>query len=77
MEIEEQLDDHPFIPVSHAQAEAILEHTPTPDDPPFGPLEALGIWFASVLLILLVPGFFLLPYLAMQDPPITDPREIV
>jgi membrane protease YdiL (CAAX protease family) len=30
-----------------------------------------------VLLILLIPSFFLLPYLAMQDPPIADAQEIV
>jgi membrane protease YdiL (CAAX protease family) len=77
MEIEEQLDDHPFIPVSHAQAEAILEHAPTPDNPPFGPMEGIGLWIASVLLILIVPSFFLLPYIALQNPPIIDTEDIV
>ena len=77
MEIEQQLDDHPFIPVSHAQAEAILEHAPTPDDPPFGSLEAIGLWIASIVLILIIPSFFLLPYLALQDPPIVNTEDIV
>jgi uncharacterized protein len=77
MEIEEQLDDRPFIPVSHAEAEAILEHAPTPDDPPFGVFEGIGLWVASVALILIVPGFFLLPYLATLDPPITNADQII
>jgi len=77
MEIEEQLENHPFIPVSHADAEAILEHVPTPDNPPFGPLEGIGLWIASVLFILLVPGFFLLPYLASLDRPITETDQII
>ena len=77
MEFEENLDDRPFIPVSHAQAEDILEHTPTPDNPPFGAAEAIGLWIASVFLILLIPSFFLLPYLALQDPPLIDAQDIV
>lgn len=77
MEIEENLDNRPFVPVSHSQAEAILEHTPTPDNPPYGLFDGIGLWIASVLLILIVPGFFLLPYLATLDPPITDPDQIV
>jgi uncharacterized protein len=77
MEIEEQIDDQRFIPVSQAQAGAMLEHLPTPNDPPFGPLEGIGLWIASVAFILFVPAFLLLPYLASLDPPITDPEHIV
>lgn len=77
MEIEEQLEDRPFIPVSHAEAEAILEHVPTPNDPPFGTLEAVALWIASVLLIVLVQAIFLLPYLALQDPPIIDTDRVL
>src|SRR5438876_8132712 len=77
MEIEEQIDNRPFIPVSHSQAEAILEHVPTPDNPPFRSLEGIVLWIASVLFILIVPAFFLLPYLASLAPPITDPEQIV
>jgi membrane protease YdiL (CAAX protease family) len=49
----------------------------TPDNPPFGTLEAMGFWFVSVVLILLIPSFFLLPYLALHDPPIVDSASIV
>lgn len=48
-----------------------------PDDPPWNSLEAVGVWIASVLMILIVPTLFLLPYLALQDPPITDSERIV
>ena len=77
MEIEEQIGDPGFIPVSHVQAEAILERVPTPDDPPWNSLEAIGLWIVSVLLIIIVPAIFLLPYLASLDPPITDAQQVV
>ena len=54
-----------------------LDETPTPDTPPWGILPAIGVWIASVLFILVIPTFFLLPYLAMQRPPITESEKIV
>lgn len=48
----------------------------TPDNPPWNIPEAIAVWFASVLLIIVVPAAFLLPYLAMQDPPITATEQI-
>jgi len=77
MEIEEQIGDPGFIPVSHVEAEAFLERAPIPNDPPWNSLEAIGLWIASVLLIVIVPAIFLLPYLASLDPPITDAQQIV
>lgn len=35
---------------------------PTPNDPPWNSGVAFGVWFASVVLILLVPTLVLLPY---------------
>nr|ADC36085.1 hypothetical protein [uncultured bacterium 164] len=77
MEIEEQIENRRFIPVSHVEADAILKSLPTPDDPPFTPIEGIGLWIVSVVLIVFVPGFLLLPYLLSLDPPITDPEQIV
>ena len=48
-----------------------------PNNPPWGALEGVGVWLGSVLLILLVPAAFLLPYLAMHKPRITDPDQLV
>jgi len=44
---------------------------------PWNVLEALAVWIMSVLLILIIPTIFLLPYLAMQDPPITSNEQLI
>lgn len=48
-----------------------------PDNPPWGSIEAIGLWIASVLFILIIPGIFLLPYLASLNPPISDTEQII
>lgn len=48
-----------------------------PSNPPWGSIEAVGIWLLSVLFILFVPAIFLLPYLATLEPPITDNVQLV
>ena len=44
----------------------------TPDNPPWNSLVAIGTWIVSVLLILLIPTLFLLPYLMTLNPPIVE-----
>jgi membrane protease YdiL (CAAX protease family) len=48
-----------------------------PNNPPWGALEAVGLWIASVLFILIVPAVFLLPYLFTRNPRIADPEQLV
>ena len=48
---------------------------PTPNDPPWNAGVAIGVWFASLLFIIIIPGLFLLPYLASQS--VVQPEEIV
>ncbi|MFZ1700543.1 MAG: type II CAAX endopeptidase family protein [Pyrinomonadaceae bacterium] len=74
VEIEEQIVPGTFQP--EPITEPITEE-PAPNNPPWNSLEAVGVWVASVLFILIVPTFFLLPYLATQRPPITESAEIV
>lgn len=50
---------------------------PTPNNPPWNVPAAIGVWIASVLFILIIPGIFLLPYLASQNPPITGNEEFI
>jgi uncharacterized protein len=45
------------------QPEPLLIRQPTPNDPPWNSGVALGTWFASVLMILVIPGLVLLPYI--------------
>src|SRR5436190_4531665 len=40
-------------------------------------MESVGVWIASVLFILIIPSFFLLPYLAAHDPPIIGSEEMM
>ena len=53
------------------------EIAPTPDNPPWGVLAAIGVWIASVFFILVVPSVVLLPYLATMNPPIIGTDEII
>ena len=48
-----------------------------PNNPPWGVWEGIGTWVASVLLIIIVPGLFLLPYLATLKPAITENEQLV
>ena len=50
---------------------------PAPNNPPWNVPVAIGVWIASVLFIMFVPAVFLIPYLAMHNPPITDGPEII
>ena len=75
MEIEDQLLYPAAIPSAEVPITAAV--TPTPDTPPWGILEAIGVWVASVLFILIIPTLFLLPYLATLKPPITESSEII
>ena len=44
----------------------IAPTTPTPNDPPWNTPVAIGVWFASVLAIVIVPTLFVLPYVISQ-----------
>ncbi len=74
---EDPLTDEEFEPLTPVVAEALITHHPTPNDPPWTTLPAVGVWFTSVLLILVIPTLFLLPYLAVQDPPLSDPQILL
>jgi membrane protease YdiL (CAAX protease family) len=77
VQFEEKIADDEFEPLTIADAEAIVDHNPTPNDPPWTSFSALAVWIASVLFILIVPTVFLLPYLALHDPPLSDPQLLV
>jgi uncharacterized protein len=72
--MEEQIIDDEFEPITTTAAEALISHTPTPNDPPWTSLPAMSVWILSVLFIRVVPTLFLLPYLALQEPPLSDPQ---
>ena len=48
-----------------------------PNNPPWGIWESIGVWVASVIFIVIIPGIFLLPYLATLETPITENAQLV
>jgi len=58
-------------------APTIAGNEPSPNNPPWTSLTAVGVWIASVAFILIVPSLFLLPYLLTRTPPITQADQIV
>lgn len=72
--IEKTLDYGPLNPRDNQIGPAF---EPTPDNPPWNSWIAVGLWLMSVLLIVIVPTMFLLPYAMSQTPPITDNQALV
>lgn len=50
---------------------------PSPDNPPWQSWEAIGVWLASVLFILIIPAIFLIPYLALKGVDLADSVAMV
>lgn len=75
MEIEDDLL-YPA-PAAAPQPPILMAAVPTPSNPSWGSLEAVGVWIASVLFILIVPTLFLLTYLATLKPPIPERDQLI
>ena len=71
----EQIEYYPTLPTPDDRPQP--DAAPTPNNPPWNAGVALAVWFVSVLFILVIPAIFLLPYLALQDPPISDNAQMV
>jgi uncharacterized protein len=71
---EESIDD---LRQTEVHADPISGREPTPNDPPWGVIPAIGVWIASVLLIMLIPAVFLLPYLATQRGSIVGSEQLI
>src|SRR2546423_9115484 len=50
---------------------------PTPNDPPWFIPSAIGVWFFSVLAIIILPNLFVLPYLRAQEIPFSDSEALL
>lgn len=71
-------DQSEYYPEAPSGVTAVVsDAAPTPNDPPWNSLSAIGVWIASVMFILILPGIFLLPYLASLDPPISEADQII
>ncbi len=76
VEIEESITSDPA-GLQTTGTEETEEMAPvSPNSPPWNSLEAIGVWFASVLFILIVPTILLLPYLVSRTPPMTGSAEM-
>ncbi len=56
--------------------EPVLAGRPTPNDPPWNSGVAVGTWFLSVLMILVIPGIVLLPYILSVSGGFADNVEL-
>jgi membrane protease YdiL (CAAX protease family) len=65
----------PLDPIASGEPAQIVPASP--NNPPWGPLQGLGLWLASVAFIIISPAIFLLPYLAMQRGSILDSQELI
>lgn len=78
MEIEENISVAASEGISHPDQSTVAPQAePGPDNPPWSSGTAVAVWIASVLFIIFIPGFFLLPYLLSLTPPITETEQIV
>lgn len=55
----------------------VLIEQPSPNNPPWNSGVAFGVWFASVVLILVVPSIILLPYVLSIASQYADNTELV
>lgn len=74
METPEQVEYYSSLPVPNTPTTNLA---PSPDDPPWHAWEAIGVWIASVMFIVVIPAIFLLPYLAMNGVQMTDSEALV
>ena len=49
---------------------------PTPDNPPWNILVAIGVWLLSVIFIFAVPAFFVVPYIVSQGVDYSDKERL-
>lgn len=73
METSEQAEFYASLPIPETPPPNVV---PSPDNPPWASWEAIGLWVASVLFILIIPAIFLLPYLAMNGVQLTDSEAL-
>ncbi len=69
VELEDQIADN--LPVSPAQLPQETRVMQTPNDPPWNTAVAFGMWFLSILLIFIVPIFFIGPYFIISGRELT------
>lgn len=74
METTEQAEYYSTLPIPETPQTNLA---PSPDNPPWQSWEAIGVWIASVLFIVLIPAIFLVPYLAMNGVQLTDSEALV
>jgi uncharacterized protein len=74
VETPEQAEYYSTLPIPERSNSGLA---PSPDNPPWQSWEAIGVWIASVLFIVIIPAIFLLPYLAMNGVQLTDSEALV
>lgn len=67
-----------LIPVISGGPSVVIASSPepSPNDPPWNSWVAIGVWITSVLAILILPSFFLLPYIASSGVQISGNEDL-
>lgn len=74
METQEQAEYYSTLPIpATSNAGPAL----SPNNPPWQSWEAIGVWIASVLFIVIIPAIFVVPYLALNGVQLTDSEALV
>lgn len=59
----ENIKPEPLAPFHALSPKDRFDTAPQPNDPPWGILSAIAVWVVSVLLIIVMPAVFVLPYM--------------
>jgi hypothetical protein len=74
VEIINQEPESEIAGVSPSDVQPVL--LPSPNNPPWNTPAAIGVWIASVILILVLPNLLLVPYLISQKVQVTDAAKL-
>ena len=72
----QEATDNDFLDNSPTRIPQIPINHPTPNDPPWNGFIAIAVWMASVVVIVILPSIFLLPYVAFQKPTLAPDQSL-
>lgn len=59
------------------QQRTLLNENPTPNNPPWSSWTAFFVWLASIAFIVIIPNFFVIPYVVKQGIDFSDKTKLL